>query len=122
MLKNKSIVVIGGGESAVDYANRLAQPELNNEVYLSLHSGIRVSPRYHPNTRCSFRFLAQSADALDPLKTFAIGLANGLSNCEFDTKKLLSDYFQVLLKNQTLLICLREMKSLISFAKNGLTS
>jgi len=45
---NKCIVVIGGGESAVDYANRLASPELNNEVFLSLQSGIRVSPRYHP--------------------------------------------------------------------------
>ncbi|MBT7253973.1 MAG: NAD(P)-binding domain-containing protein, partial [Planctomycetaceae bacterium] len=41
---NKCIVVIGGGESAVDYANRLASPELNNEVFLSLQSGIRVSP------------------------------------------------------------------------------
>ena len=45
---NKCIVVIGGGESAVDYANRLASPMLNNEVFLSLQSGIRVSPRYHP--------------------------------------------------------------------------
>jgi hypothetical protein len=45
---NKCIVVIGGGESAVDYANRLASPQLNNEVFLSLKSGIRVSPRYHP--------------------------------------------------------------------------
>ncbi|PHS13749.1 MAG: hypothetical protein COA78_06580 [Blastopirellula sp.] len=47
-IKDKKIVVIGGGESAVDYANRLARPELKNEVYLSLKSGIRVSPRYHP--------------------------------------------------------------------------
>ena len=45
---NKCIVVIGGGESAVDYARRLASPELNNKVFLSLQSGIRVSPRYHP--------------------------------------------------------------------------
>ena len=45
---NQRIVVIGGGESAVDYANRLSMPELNNEVFLSLQSGIRVSPRYHP--------------------------------------------------------------------------
>ncbi|MEM7397244.1 MAG: hypothetical protein AAF492_33400, partial [Verrucomicrobiota bacterium] len=42
------IVVIGGGESAADIANRLAEPELGNEVYLSLKTGIRVSPRYHP--------------------------------------------------------------------------
>ena len=45
---NRRIVVMGGGESAVDYANRLARPELNNKVFLSLQSGIRVSPRYHP--------------------------------------------------------------------------
>jgi len=47
-ITNKRIVVVGGGESAVDYANRLSMPELNNEVFLSLQSGIRVSPRYHP--------------------------------------------------------------------------
>lgn len=47
-ITNKRIVVIGGGESAVDYANRLSNPALNNEVFLSLHSGVRVSPRYHP--------------------------------------------------------------------------
>lgn len=45
---NQRIVVIGGGESAVDFADRLAKPELGNEVFLSLKSGIRVSPRYHP--------------------------------------------------------------------------
>lgn len=44
----KKIVVVGGGESAVDIANRLADPTLNNEVVLSLKTGIRVSPRYHP--------------------------------------------------------------------------
>ena len=42
------IVVVGGGESAVDYANRFSNPALNNRVFLSLQSGIRVSPRYHP--------------------------------------------------------------------------
>ena len=47
-IRNKKIVVIGGGESAVDYANRLSKPSLNNQVYLSLQSGVRVSPRYHP--------------------------------------------------------------------------
>ena len=47
-VQNKKIVVVGGGESAVDYANRLSKRELNNQVYLSLHSGVRVSPRYHP--------------------------------------------------------------------------
>ena len=47
-INDKTIVVLGGGESAVDYANRLARPDLNNQVYLSLRSGVRVSPRYHP--------------------------------------------------------------------------
>ena len=47
-LTGNRIVVIGGGESAVDYANRLSAAELNNKVFLSLQSGIRVSPRYHP--------------------------------------------------------------------------
>jgi cation diffusion facilitator CzcD-associated flavoprotein CzcO len=47
-VRGKKIVIVGGGESAVDYANRLANPKLNNEVLLSLRSGIRVSPRYHP--------------------------------------------------------------------------
>ena len=42
------IVVIGGGESAVDYAYRLSRPALRNQVFMSLQSGIRVSPRYHP--------------------------------------------------------------------------
>ncbi len=46
--RNKSVVVVGGGESAVDVADRLANPELGNKVYLSLRSGVRVSPRYHP--------------------------------------------------------------------------
>lgn len=47
-IRNERIVVFGGGESAVDFANRLSQPELNNRVYLSLRTGVRVSPRYHP--------------------------------------------------------------------------
>lgn len=45
---NATVVVVGGGESASDVANYLAKPEYNNKVYLSLRSGIRVSPRYHP--------------------------------------------------------------------------
>ena len=44
----RRIVVAGGGESAVDIAHRLAHPSLENEVYLSIKTGIRVSPRYHP--------------------------------------------------------------------------
>jgi dimethylaniline monooxygenase (N-oxide forming) len=32
----------------VDVANYLAKPAYNNTVFLSLRSGIRVSPRYHP--------------------------------------------------------------------------
>lgn len=47
-IQGKRVVVIGGGESAVDVARRLADPARNNQVYLSLRSGIRVSPRYHP--------------------------------------------------------------------------
>ena len=47
-VKGQRIVVFGGGESAVDYAQRLSRPILENKIYLSLHSGIRVSPRYHP--------------------------------------------------------------------------
>jgi cation diffusion facilitator CzcD-associated flavoprotein CzcO len=47
-IRHKTIVVLGGGESAVDYANRLARKELKNAVYLSVRSGVRVSPRYHP--------------------------------------------------------------------------
>lgn len=45
---NATVVVVGGGESAADVANFLARSEHNNTVYLSLRSGIRVSPRYHP--------------------------------------------------------------------------
>jgi len=47
-IRNKTVVVVGGGESAADVANYLAKPEHNNTVFLSLRSGIRVSPRYHP--------------------------------------------------------------------------
>ncbi len=47
-VRGKRVVVIGGGESAVDYAVRLSRAELNNRVFLSLYTGIRVSPRYHP--------------------------------------------------------------------------
>ncbi|MAT16655.1 MAG: hypothetical protein CMJ46_15455 [Planctomyces sp.] len=47
-LRGKRIVVMGGGESGVDYAWRLSDPAWKNEVYLSLRSGIRVTPRYHP--------------------------------------------------------------------------
>ncbi len=47
-IRNSTVVVVGGGESAADIANHLAQPTHGNSVYLSLRSGIRVSPRYHP--------------------------------------------------------------------------
>jgi dimethylaniline monooxygenase (N-oxide forming) len=47
-IRDKTVVVVGGGESAADVANHLAKAEHNNKVYLSLRSGIRVSPRYHP--------------------------------------------------------------------------
>ncbi|MBA3531524.1 MAG: FAD/NAD(P)-binding protein [Ardenticatenales bacterium] len=45
---NATVVIVGGGESAADIATYLAKPEHNNTVFLSLRSGIRVSPRYHP--------------------------------------------------------------------------
>src|SRR5258706_5189911 len=45
---NATVIVVGGGESAADVANYLSKPEHNNTVFLSLRSGIRVSPRYHP--------------------------------------------------------------------------
>lgn len=47
-ITGKTVVVCGGGESAVDLAERLCDEEKQNEVYLSLRSGVRVSPRYHP--------------------------------------------------------------------------
>lgn len=47
-IRNRKVVVSGGGESGVDHACRLAHPDLDNQVFLSLQSGIRVSPRYHP--------------------------------------------------------------------------
>ena len=47
-VQSKKVVVLGGGESAVDIADRLAQVERDNQVFLSLRSGIRVSPRIHP--------------------------------------------------------------------------
>lgn len=47
-IRNCKVVIMGGGESAVDHASRLAREDLGNEVFLSLQSGIRVSPRYHP--------------------------------------------------------------------------
>lgn len=47
-VESKTVVVMGGGESAAEVANQLAHPAKNNQVYLSLRSGIRVSPRYHP--------------------------------------------------------------------------
>jgi len=47
-IRNSTVIVVGGGESAADVANHLAKLEHNNSVYLSLRSGIRVSPRYHP--------------------------------------------------------------------------
>jgi dimethylaniline monooxygenase (N-oxide forming) len=47
-IRDKTVVVVGGGESATDIANYLAKAEHNNKVFLSLRSGVRVSPRYHP--------------------------------------------------------------------------
>jgi len=47
-IRDSTVIVVGGGESAADVANYLAKPLHNNTVCLSLRSGVRVSPRYHP--------------------------------------------------------------------------
>jgi hypothetical protein len=47
-IRESTVVVVGGGESASDVANHLAKRDYNNTVFVSLRSGIRVSPRYHP--------------------------------------------------------------------------
>ena len=54
-------------------AQRLAQPELNNQVYLSLRSGIRVSPRYHPIRNVPSDFLRNRL-----LLSFHRDLRNGI--------------------------------------------
>jgi len=68
---DKTVVVVGGGESASDVANHLAKPEHNNKVYLSLRSGIRVSPRYHPIRGVPSDFLRNRL-----LQSFDKGLRN----------------------------------------------
>ncbi|MFK7850363.1 MAG: NAD(P)-binding domain-containing protein [Akkermansiaceae bacterium] len=45
---DSTILVLGAGESGADIAHRLAEPSLKNQIYLSLKTGVRVSPRYHP--------------------------------------------------------------------------
>lgn len=47
-ITGQKVVVIGGGESGVDVAHRLADPQRRNQVWLSVRTGMRVSPRYHP--------------------------------------------------------------------------
>ena len=44
-IKGNTILITGGGESAVDKAAKFAK---NNKICLSLRSGIRLSPRIHP--------------------------------------------------------------------------
>ncbi len=68
---NATVVVVGGGESASDVANYLAKPEHHNTVYLSLRSGIRVSPRYHPIRGVPSDFLRNRL-----LMSFGKGLRN----------------------------------------------
>jgi hypothetical protein len=46
--RDRTIVVLGAGESGADVAHRLADPALGNRVFFSLITGVRVSPRYHP--------------------------------------------------------------------------
>jgi dimethylaniline monooxygenase (N-oxide forming) len=70
---NMTVVVVGGGESAADIANYLAKPEHRNTVYLSLRSGIRVSPRYHPIRGVPSDFLRNRL-----LLSFDKGVRNGV--------------------------------------------
>lgn len=72
-IRNQNIVVIGGGESAVDVARRLAAPSLNNQVCLSVRTGIRVSPRYHPIRGVPSDFLRNRL-----LMSFDAGLRNAV--------------------------------------------
>ena len=44
-LEDKTILIVGGGESAVDVAARYSK---KNKIIFSLKSGIRLSPRMHP--------------------------------------------------------------------------
>lgn len=68
-IQDQRIVVLGGGESAADLAHRLAEPERNNQVLLSLRGGIRVSPRYHPIRRVPSDFLRNRLLLSIPLAT-----------------------------------------------------
>ncbi len=84
---NASVVVVGGGESAADVANYLAKPEHNNNVYLSLRSGIRVSPRYHPIRGVPSDFLRNRL-----LLSFDKGVRNWVGE-RFVTFRIRSDQF-----------------------------
>lgn len=44
-LEGKTILIVGGGESAIDMAARYAE---KNKIVFSLKTGIRLSPRVHP--------------------------------------------------------------------------
>lgn len=70
-IRNQKIVVIGGGESAVDVARRLAEPCRSNQVWLSVRTGMRVSPRYHPIRGVPSDFLRNRL-----LMSFDAGLRN----------------------------------------------
>lgn len=70
-IRNQKIVVIGGGESAVDVARRLAEPSRSNQVWLSVRTGMRVSPRYHPIRGVPSDFLRNRL-----LMSFDAGLRN----------------------------------------------
>ena len=75
VLRHKRVVVMGGGESAVDVARRLADPDRGNEVWLSVRSGMRVSPRYHPIRGVPSDFLRNRL-----LLSFDPGLRNRLGH------------------------------------------
>ena len=92
-VRNATVVVVGGGESATDIANYLAKPEHGNTVFLSLRSGVRVSPRYHPIRGVPSDFLRNRL-----LLSFSKGVRNWVGEhfvtfrIRFD--KLLSAWFR----------------------------
>ena len=64
-IRNERIVVFGGGESAVDFATRLSQPELGNEVLSFAANGRARQSSLSPDSRRAFGLSPQPLDAFD---------------------------------------------------------